>query len=322
MEGEMERIASMRIVFIGTPDFAVASLEALIKAKKNVVAVITAPDKPAGRGKKIRESAVKRCAIQHDLPVLQPSNLKDEKFLENLSSYKADLQIVVAFRMLPKLVWDMPPLGTFNLHASLLPNYRGAAPINWAIINGETKTGVTTFLLKHEIDTGNILLQKECSILPEDNAGSLHDKLMHLGSNLVVETVDLFESGKINPIPQETLMKDEPKEAPKIFKENYRIDWNKPLEEVHNLIRGMSPYPTAFTEVKMGEKKYNLKIFKSEIEKSLVLDESILIQNDKIGVRLSDGILWLKEVQLEGKRRMDVADFLRGLNDKLEIIKS
>ncbi|HCO66918.1 MAG TPA: methionyl-tRNA formyltransferase, partial [Dysgonomonas sp.] len=235
----------LRIVFMGTPDFAVASLKNLVDNNYTIAGVITMPDKPAGRGHKLQYSAVKQYALDNNLPLLQPEKLKDESFLESLKSWKADLQIVVAFRMLPEVVWNMPRFGTFNLHASLLPQYRGAAPINWAIINGEKETGVTTFFLTHEIDTGKIILQKKVPIMEEDNAGIIHDKLMNIGAGLVCKTVDLLLENKIDGIPQDNLISDENelKPAPKIFKETCKIDWNKSSASIHNLIRGLSPHP-------------------------------------------------------------------------------
>lgn len=302
----------MRIVFMGTPEFAVASLEALLEAGQNVVAVVTAPDKPAGRGQKLQQSAVKRFAISRGLPVLQPEKLKNPAFLSELASFKADLQVVVAFRMLPEVVWNMPPEGTVNLHASLLPQYRGAAPINHAIINGETESGVTTFMLQHEIDTGNILLSESVAIGPEDTAGDLHDKLMVVGANLLVETVRALAEGTARPVPQASLAEKVPlKHAPKIFKEDCHIDWNRPVDKVYNLIRGLSPYPTAYTRLdgKM------LKIFKATKEET--------VPKHAPGTCLTDGTSYLKfscldgytllnEVQLEGKKRMDIVAFLRG----------
>ncbi|WP_313513004.1 methionyl-tRNA formyltransferase [Sphingobacterium sp.] len=308
----------MRIIFMGTPDFAVASLKALIDAGEEVVAVVTGPDKPAGRGQKIHESAVKQFAVSQNIPVLQPQKLKDPKFLEELKSYRADLQVVVAFRMLPELVWNMPAKGTINVHASLLPNYRGAAPINHAIINGEKSSGVTTFLLQHEIDTGNILYSTEVPISETDNAGDLHDKLMVAGAELLIKTVNAIKTGNINPIPQDDLGENsELKHAPKIFKEDCLIDWNKSTEEVYNLIRGLSPYPAAFTHL---DGKV-LKIYSAEKEITAQHDLPGSYQSDgKTSLKFAtgDGYLKLTEVQIEGKKRMLVSDFLRGFRlDKL-----
>lgn len=300
----------IKIIFMGTPEFAVAPLEALIQDNWNIVAVITAQDKLQGRGRKPKSSAVKECAVKHGIPVLQPSNLKHPDFIETLASYKADLQIVVAFRMLPEVVWSMPPLGTFNLHASLLPDYRGAAPINWAIINGETKTGVTTFFLKHEIDTGSILFQKEVPILPEDNLGDLYEKLMHEGSKLVVKTIDAITKGEITPQDQ-----DESKalnHAPKIFKETGKIDWNNSAISINNLIRGLSPYPAAWCTLN----NKSCKIFKAEVVEDIktnALPGTIKTDNKNyVHFQTGEGVLSILELQLEGKKKMKIGDFLRG----------
>lgn len=305
----------MRIIFMGTPDFAVASLNALIEAGQEVVAVVTAADKPAGRGQKFHASAVKQFAVSKNIPVLQPVNLKDPVFLDELKSYKADLQVVVAFRMLPESVWNMPPKGTINVHASLLPNYRGAAPINHAVINGEKKSGVTTFLLKHEIDTGNILFSTEVKIEEEDTAGDLHDNLMHAGAKLLIKTVNAIQNNEIKPIPQDSIKTGELKHAPKIFKEDCLINWNKNTVEIYNLIRGLSPYPTAFTY--LDDKV--LKIFKAE--KEIVqhnIDPGKYISDGKSHLKFAcqDGFIVLKEIQIEGKKRMLVPDFLRGYHLK------
>lgn len=305
----------MRIIFMGTPDFAVASLNALIEAGQEVVAVVTAADKPAGRGQKFHASAVKQFAVSKNIPVLQPVNLKDPVFLDELKSYKADLQVVVAFRMLPESVWNMPPKGTINVHASLLPNYRGAAPINHAVINGEKKSGVTTFLLKHEIDTGNILFSTEVKIDEEDTAGDLHDNLMYAGAELLIKTVNAIQNNEIKPIPQDSIKTGELKHAPKIFKEDCLINWNKNTVEIYNLIRGLSPYPTAFTY--LDDKV--LKIFKAE--KEIVqhnIDPGKYISDGKSHLKFAcqDGFIVLKEIQIEGKKRMLVPDFLRGYHLK------
>lgn len=300
--------SSLRIVFFGTPEFAVTSLRAVVGAGYHVVAVVTAPDKAAGRGYQLQSSAVKTAALELGLPVLQPEKLKAPEFIETLSAYKADLQIVIAFRMLPEVVWNMPPMGTFNLHASLLPAYRGAAPINHAIINGEKKTGVTTFFLQHEIDTGNILLQREVEILDSDNAGTLHDKLMDTGAALVVDTLDGLISNTLEPRSQ---LKGEFPEAPKIFTETCRINWQVPAVKVHNLIRGLSPYPAAFTEFKSKK----LKVFKSALTNE-ISDGSGTLDIDEKGRLMalcSDYKIELLSVQPEGKKRMSAKDFINGL---------
>ncbi|UTW61113.1 methionyl-tRNA formyltransferase [bacterium SCSIO 12741] len=316
----------MRIVFLGTPDFAVASLRALVEAKKNVVGVITAPDRPAGRGHKLRPSAVKEYAQSVGLPLLQPTNLKDPEFQQALKDWQADLQIVVAFRMLPESVWNMPAMGTFNLHASLLPQYRGAAPINRAVMNGESESGVTTFLLQHAIDTGNILFREKENISPDDTAGDLHDRLMDLGASLVVKTVDALENGKVTPRHQDEFQSEGEvlREAPKLFKEDCQIDWNRSAQDIHNHIRGLAPFPGAFTRVKVGDTEKQLKVYSSIFEAqdddtSIDLPQQ-LSEKDRLGVRLSGGILWLTQIQLEGKKRMPVADLLRGLNDQPELL--
>jgi methionyl-tRNA formyltransferase len=298
-----------RIIFMGTPEFAVPSLQALINEGYNVVAVITAPDKPAGRGLKLKSSPVKEEALKHHIPVLQPQNLKSEDFVKELKSFKADLQVVVAFRMLPEAVWNMPPKGTFNLHASLLPQYRGAAPINWAIINGEKETGVTTFFLQHEIDTGDIIHSEKEVILPNDNAGSLYERLMKKGAGLVVKTVKDISEGKIKPQPQSVsgILKN----APKIHKETCCIDWSKPAEEIYNFIRGLSPYPGAWTKIKEKE----VKIFSSSIlkEKSGLKAGEFLTDNKSfLKFQTVTNLLEIKELQMEGKKKMSVDEFLRG----------
>ncbi len=306
----------MKIIFLGTPDFAVATLDAMVQHQLNVVAVVTAPDKPAGRGMKLQQSAVKKYAVEHQIPLLQPEKLKNEEFLQALKSYQADLQVVVAFRMLPEVVWNMPPLGTINVHASLLPNYRGAAPINWAIINGEAASGVTTFKLKHEIDTGDILLQEKVIITETDNAGILHDKLMTTGAQLLVKTIDELRNNTLKIIPQTSLTSGIEQEislkhAPKIFTETCKIDWSKSTIEVYNLIRGLSPYPAAFTTV--NDKK--MKLF--EVEKMIASHsfEPGYIETDQkkyIRFYCADGYISVKKLQLEGKTQMLVEDFLRG----------
>jgi len=296
---------------MGTPDFAVASLAALVNAGANVIAVVTAPDKPAGRGMQLQSSAVKQYAVDNGLPVLQPEKLKNPEFLQQLASLKADLQVVVAFRMLPEAVWNMPPMGTVNVHASLLPQYRGAAPINWAIINGETETGVTTFKLQHEIDTGNILLQQSIAINPDDNAGSVHDKLMVAGAEILLKTIHGLVAGTLKEIPQKDVSLNNLKHAPKIFKEDTRIDWNKPVSAIYNMIRGLSPYPAAITE--LADK--SIKVYKSHIVSGIHNKEIGIYETDgKTYLRFaaSDGWVHIDELQQEGKRRMDIISFLRG----------
>jgi methionyl-tRNA formyltransferase len=305
-------LKDLRIVFMGTPEFAVASLDALVKAGCNIVGVITAPDKPAGRGMKLQESAVKKYAVENGLHVLQPEKLKNQQFLEELRSLKADLQVVVAFRMLPEIVWNMPPMGTINVHGSLLPQYRGAAPINWAVINGDKETGVTTFKLKHEIDTGNILLQEKMPIGENETAGEVHDRMKELGAKVLVRTVEGLANGSLKEQPQ-TEMTDGSaiRHAPKIFTETCRIDWTQTVDQVHNLIRGLSPFPGAFTQL---DNKI-LKVFKSEKEITSTSIAAGTFESDgKTYLRFaaSNGYVYLKEIQLEGKKRMKVEDFLRG----------
>lgn len=309
----------LRIVYMGTPDFAVESLRALVEGGYNIVGVITMPDKPIGRhGSVLQASPVKQYAVSQGLPVLQPEKLKDEAFLDELRALQADLQIVVAFRMLPEVVWNMPRLGTFNLHASLLPQYRGAAPINWSVINGDTETGVTTFFLTHEIDTGKIIRQKRLSIADTDDVGVVHDTLMTMGAGLVVETVDLILDGEVDAIPQESFYKDpsELRPAPKIFKDTCRIDWQQPVKKIYDFIRGLSPYPAAWTEIVSPEGgRTTLKIYQTE--KRLAIHQLPVgtICTDKksyIDVAVEDGYLRLLAVQLAGKKRLPVSDFLNG----------
>lgn len=298
-----------RIVFMGTPEFAVASLDAIVAAGYHVVAVVTAPDKPAGRGMQLSVSAVKKYALEKGLPLLQPAKLKNPAFLENLRALNADLQIVVAFRMLPELVWDMPPMGTVNLHGSLLPQYRGAAPINWAVINGESVTGVTTFRLQHAIDTGNILMQESFPIGEDATAGEVHDKMMMIGARLLVRTIDGLVAGSLHGTPQEN--PPDAKHAPKIVTETCRIDWNKPARDLHNLIRGLSPYPTAFS----GLDGRMLKIYRSEIERrSPGTPPGTCDTDGKTYLRwaATDGYIRATELQMEGKKKMTIAEFLRG----------
>ncbi len=317
-------LTPLRIVFMGTPEFAVASLDALVKAGYNIVGVITAPDKAAGRGMQLQQSAVKKYAVEHNLKVLQPEKLKNPEFLTELKSLNADLQIVVAFRMLPEVVWNMPPMGSVNLHGSLLPQYRGAAPINWAVINGEKETGVTTFKLKHEIDTGDILLQESFAIGENDTAGEVHDTMKEIGAQLLVKTVKGLIDGSLIETPQSSVVSGESsvshspltthhslKHAPKIFTETCKIDFTKPVEEVHNLIRGLSPFPGAFTTLN-GK---TFKVYKSEKESSKTAEEAGSYKTDgktflKFGC--TNGFIYVKELQLEGKKKMTVEDFLRG----------
>ena len=302
----------MRIIFMGTPEFAVASLDALIKAGYNIVAVVTAPDKPAGRGLKMHESAVKQYALANRLPILQPVKLKDPDFIQALQQLEADLQIVVAFRMLPEVVWNMPALGTINLHGSLLPQYRGAAPINWAVINGEKETGVTTFKLKHEIDTGNILLQRSFPIGDDETAGEVHDRMKTIGAELLVVTVKGLASGTLKESPQDTLSNDIAlKHAPKIFTETCVINWHQPVSEIHNLIRGLSPFPGALA--KLDSKV--LKIYKSSIELKQHHDAPGSVKTDGknfLKFAATNGYVHILDLQLEGKKRMAIDDFLRG----------
>lgn len=303
---------------MGTPDFAVASLDSLIKNGFDVVAVVTAPDKPAGRGQQLSESAVKKYAADDNIRVLQPTNLKDAAFLRELKELKADLQIVVAFRMLPEAVWNMPEHGTYNLHASLLPKYRGAAPINWAVINGEGETGVTTFKLKHEIDTGNILFNEKVVIPESMTAGELHDVLMSKGAELIVKTVAEIQAKAAQSKPLNFLPQDEKEviHAPKIFKETCRIDWNKPVREVYNLIRGLSPYPAAFTELNVADgSALQLKIFscRYELLEHTQANGSVITDGKAfLKVYCTGGLIDIQELQLQGKKRMSTPEFLRG----------
>ena len=308
----------LRIVFMGTPDFAVESLKILVENGFNIVGVITAPDKPAGRGQKLRKSPVKVYAESQGLKVLQPVNLKSPDFIEELRSLNAVLQIIVAFRMLPEVVWNMPPLGTFNLHASLLPQYRGAAPINWAVINGEKETGVTTFFLRHEIDTGNIILQEKIAIGPDDNAGVVHDKLMVLGARLVLKTVNLILEDKVEPVPQDKVAKGvELKSAPKIFKDDCRINWSDTAQVIHNKIRGLSPYPAAWSEFILNDgKKIQFKIFGSEIAECSNREAGKINTDTKtyLEIGTGEGCVRIKRLQLAGKKQLPVQDFLRGFD--------
>jgi methionyl-tRNA formyltransferase len=303
----------LKIVFMGTPEFAVASLDILIQNKYDVVGVVTVPDKPAGRGQQIQQSAVKKYAQEKGLKILQPEKLKDESFINELKELKADLQIVVAFRMLPEVVWNMPPLGTYNLHGSLLPKYRGAAPINWAIINGETESGVTSFKLKHDIDTGNIMFQTKVPISKTTTAGELHDALMQVGAELVLKTVKAIESGNYELKPQDNLQSIH---APKLFKENCEIEWNNSCEKIYNLIRGLSPYPAAFTEfIDKNNQTVAIKIFNSEIEEvdhSYTMGSVVSDGKTFLKAACNNGFIHIKELQMAGKKRMLIEEFLRG----------
>ena len=309
---------SLRIIYMGTPDFAVESLRALVEGGYNVVAVVTMPDKPAGRGHQLQYSAVKQYALSVGLPLLQPERLKDESFLQELRSYSADLQIVVAFRMLPEVVWNMPRLGTFNLHASLLPQYRGAAPINWAVMNGDTETGATTFMLQHEIDTGNIILQERISIADDENVGSVHDRLMMMGANLVTRTVDTIIDAENQGVALPTIPQNndiELRQAPKIFKDTCAIDFSRPAQQVYNHIRGLSPYPAAWINQMpathpLAELLKGAKVYKAAVTQ---LSE----QKGHIIVPCADGYIDILELQLPGKKRMDASALLNGLKNSL-----
>lgn len=309
----------MRIVFMGTPEFASTSLRRLVAEGYNIVAVVTTPDKPAGRGQKLHESDVKLTAKELGLPILQPEKLRDEEFLANLKALDVDLGIVIAFRMLPEVVWAMPRYGTFNLHASLLPEYRGAAPINWAIINGDTRTGVTTFLLNHEIDKGAIIEQEPVDILPEDNIGTLYDKLMYVGADLVLRTVDKIAEGGYTTIEQMGVDESTLRPAPKIFKEDGRIDWSRGVVDIHNLVRGLSPYPAAWSPIfKSGEECGSLKIFATHVEPATMSVAPGCVKSDGksyVAVAAADGWVYLDEVQMAGKRRMAIKDLLLGWRD-------
>ncbi|MCW3101730.1 MAG: methionyl-tRNA formyltransferase [Bacteroidetes bacterium] len=308
----------LRIIFMGTPEFAVASLDILVRNNYNIVGVITVPDKPAGRGQQLQQSAVKKYALEKGLHILQPEKLKAEEFLNELRALKADLQIVVAFRMLPEVVWSMPRLGTFNLHGSLLPQYRGAAPINWAVINGDTETGVSTFFLQQEIDTGKIIFREKTPIAENENAGAIHDRLMHIGASLVLKTVQAIEQNNYPQVDQSELIArgEQVKHAPKIFKEDCRISWQEKADRIHNQVRGLSPYPAAFTElISTDDKPVSMKIFEAEKE--------IVSHNHPVGsifsdsktylkVAAEDGFIKITELQLAGKKRMPVTEFLRG----------
>jgi methionyl-tRNA formyltransferase len=313
----IKNIQDLRIVFMGTPEFAVASLDALVNAGCNIVGVITAPDKPAGRGRQLQQSAVKKYALEKGLNILQPEKLKNPAFIEELKALHADVQVVVAFRMLPEIVWNMPPMGTINVHASLLPQYRGAAPINWAIINGEKETGITTFKLQQEIDTGNILLQEKILIGEEETAGELHDRLKMLGADVLVKTITAIASGTIKETQQSNIINHTSniKHAPKLNTETCKIDWNNKVDDIYNLIRGLSPYPSAFTY--LDNKMF--KIYSGE--KEIAMDEhqnGSMYSDGKTYLKFAcaDGFIYCTDIQLEGKRRMNIADFLRGYKIK------
>jgi len=303
----------LRIVFMGTPEFAVGILDTILHNNYEVVGVITAADKPAGRGQKIKYSAVKEYALAHNLHLLQPTNLKDESFLADLKALNANLQIVVAFRMLPEVVWKMPSLGTFNLHASLLPNYRGAAPINWAIINGETKTGVTTFFIDDKIDTGAMILNSETAIGVNESAGELHDRLMELGSETVIQTLALLESGRVTTTIQKD--NDDIKTAYKLNKENCKIDWNKPALDIHNLIRGLSPYPAAWCFISDKGEEWNVKIYQSNIiiEAHTLAVGQLVCTKKELKIAVRDGFIQIVSLQFPGKKKMNTAEFLNGI---------
>lgn len=307
---------NLKIVFLGTPEFAVASLDRLVSGGYNVAAVVTMPDKRAGRGHGIFQSPVKQYALAHNLPLLQPEKLKDEEFVSALRQIDADLFIVIAFRMLPEVVWRMPRLGTFNLHASLLPRYRGAAPINHAVMNGDSETGVTTFFLKHEIDTGDILRQERISISPDENVGSVHDRLMELGAELTVDTVEHILRGDLKPLSQESLAKDiEPSAAPKIFKETCRIDWSRPARQLHNFVRGLSPYPAAWSELRGDTTAPSeIKIFATAVadESTAGAPGTVIVDNGRMFVQCGCGRLEILSLRPAGKKQMDAGAYLRG----------
>ncbi|REC47955.1 methionyl-tRNA formyltransferase [Chryseobacterium pennipullorum] len=306
---------SLKVVFLGTPEFAKTSLEAIHQSHHQVVGVVTVADKASGRGQKIHQSPVKVYASEHNIPVFQPEKLRNPEFLAELKGLDADVFVVVAFRMMPKVLFEMPEMGTFNLHASLLPDYRGAAPINYAVINGEEKTGATTFFINEKIDEGNILLQEEIAILPDENAGSLHDRLMEMGSHLVVKTLDALAQNSIEEQPQPQV--EHPKNAYKIFKEDTRINWHASSKTIHQFVLGMSPYPAAFTTLKIGEEEKGLKIFKGTYELSDHEKQSGALDISKNGFKIytQDGVYYPEELQLEGKKRMTVKDFLNGFRN-------
>ena len=311
-------MSQLRIIFMGTPEFAVQSLDILVKNSYNIVGVVTMPDKPAGRGQQLQESDVKKYASEKGLNILQPEKLKDENFIHQLKELKADLQIVVAFRMLPETVWNMPPLGTINLHGSLLPQYRGAAPINWAVINGEKETGVSTFFLQHQIDAGKIIFREKTPIGENETAGEIHDRLMHIGASLILKTIQAIEQNNYPQIDQAELIAkgEQEKHAPKIFKDDCKIDWNKSATDIHNFIRGLSPYPTAFSTFCSPDNKIvSVKIFKTEKEiktHSYPLNSIITDSKTYLKIAVKDGFISIFDLQLAGKKRLTVAELLRG----------
>ncbi|MDR2122068.1 MAG: methionyl-tRNA formyltransferase [Flavobacteriaceae bacterium] len=310
---------SLRVLYMGTPEFAVAPLDGIMKSGHEVIGVVTTPDKPAGRGQKLTESAVKKYALKYKLPLFQPQKMKDPEFLAQIQKLNPDVIVVVAFRLLPREIWAMPPIGTFNLHASLLPRYRGASPINFAIINGDKESGVTTFFIDDKIDTGEILLQAKTEIHENDDAGSLHDKLQEIGKELVVKTLDGLAENSLKSEKQVIEDGTEYKYAPKIFKEDCLINWNAPLEKIHNLIRGLSPYPAAFTRLVTNEQSRILKIYKGNYkeEKHILSIGTVLIEGKKtLKIAGKDGFYFPKEVQPEGKKRMEITDFINGLIEK------
>lgn len=304
----------MRIIFMGTPDFANPTLEILVENDYEVVAVVTGPDRPAGRGKKLQPSPVKVCAEKLSIPVLQPEKLRNPEFVQALKDLKPDLAVVVAFRMLPEVVWSIPKMGTLNLHAALLPDYRGAAPINWVIINGETKTGATTFLIDKKIDTGAILLKTELDILPEWNAGDLHDEMMVRGADLVLKTVKALEAGEVTPQPQDHSAFTHP--APKIFKEDCRIDWSKDIEQIHNFVRGLSPYPTAWTT--LNDKKIKVFATRPLFREPQGAAGTVIVEGHRLLVNCADGQIEITELQMEGKKRLATDIFMRGFKEELD----
>lgn len=311
----------LNVIYMGTPGFAVAPLEAILKSGHRISAVVTVPDKPAGRGRKVQSSAVKDFAIDNNLPVLQPEKLRDEDFVNGLKSLQPDVIVIVAFRMLPKVVWEIPRLGTFNLHASLLPQYRGAAPINWAVMNNEKESGVTTFLIDDKIDTGEILLQEKVELVEDETAGSLHDKLMVVGANLVVKTLDGLSEGKLHPQKQEQT--NSLKSAPKIFREDCKIDWSLPGEKIESQIRGLSPYPAAFTLIDGDEVSGSMKITEAKFHAGESHAEFPILKIDGklLKVLLPNGYLVLNRIQIQGKRAMNAADFINGIRDKSQVVK-